>query len=146
MTTVLIVSLLSISVLGFVVTNQVDRFLAKGGVSDSPPGRGNQGILLFGAPEVAMNMQKAGMKYRVISGLPIPEDGYYSALFALSNDDFGNLTVCRAAKCIDPGIYIVARCGVPELRDSFENAGVNRLLDSGEPADTLVAQIRGEGI
>jgi hypothetical protein len=144
MTATLIISLFCIGAFGYYVVTGVDRFIARGGITDSPPGRGNQGILVYGPPQAAADIQKTGMKYRVIQSLPIPEDGYYSALFALSEDDFGNLAVCKAAKRLDPGIYMVARCGTENLRSSFEEAGVTLLLGQSEPVEALVAGMFGE--
>lgn len=145
MTATLIISMLGISVFGYFVVAAVDRFLARGGIADSPQGRANKGILVYGSPQAAAGIHKAGMKYRVIESLPIPEDGNYSALFALSEDDFGNLAVCKAAKRLDPGIYMVARCGTEELRSSFEESGIT-LLGQSERVDTLLAGILGEGL
>ncbi|MPM37539.1 hypothetical protein SDC9_84157 [bioreactor metagenome] len=146
MTATLIISLFCISVFGYYVVAGVDRFLARGGIADSPQGRANKGILVYGSPQTAAGIQKAGMKYRVIESLPIPEDGNYSALFALSEDDFGNLAVCKAARRLDPGIYMVARCGTEELRSSFVETGVTLLLSQSEPVEPLLAGIIGEGL
>ena len=144
MTILLIVTALGALVLGYLLMRRLDNYIENGGVLDSPQGRANQGVLVYGAPDIAEKLQKNGMKCRILTTLAFPQDGLYSALFALSRDDRGNLAVCRAAKREDPGIFMVARCNAPELRETYMAVGGGRLLDAGEPIDELVAQLRGD--
>ena len=132
---------LGIILLGYLIMCRVDKFLERGGILDSPQGRANQGILVYGAPDVVKKIHKRGMSCRTLTTLTFPEDGLYSALFALSGDDCGNLAVCHAAKRADPGITIVARCSTPQMRDAFKAAGVHKVLDAGEPIDGLLAEL-----
>ena len=83
------------------------------------------------------------MKCRNITAQSYSEDGCYSILFALSDEDKDNLAICHDAKSTDPGIAIVARCNTPNLRDIFINEGVDRLLSAGEPIDSLLTELWG---
>lgn len=143
MTVLLIIASIGVILLGYLVMCRLDNFLERGGIPDSPKGRANQGVLVYGAPDVAEKINRSGMKCKNLTTLPFPEDGFYSALFALSGDDRGNLAICHAAKRADPGITIIARCSAPELRGVFETMGANRLLATGEPIDALLAELRG---
>lgn len=145
MTVLLIITTLGVILLGYLVMCRLDNFLEEGGILDSPQGRANQGVLVYGAPDVTEKINRAGMKCRNLTTPTFPEDGFYSALFALSGDDRGNLAICHAAKHTDPGITIIARCNAPELRDVFETMGANRLLGTGEPIDALLAELWGVG-
>lgn len=145
MTVLLIITTLGIILLGYAVMYRIDHFMERGGFADSPQGRANQGLLIYGAPELVPRMQRAGVKCKALADPAFPDDGLYAALFALSEDDYKNLAVCKAAKDIDPGIYIVARCGAPELCVIFEITGADRLLGAGEPVDTLLAELCGAG-
>lgn len=143
MTILLIISTLGVMLLGYVVMLRLDNFLAKGGVLDGPHRRANRGILLYGAPDAKERICRMGLKCTTLTMLSFPEDGFYSALLALSRDDGGNIAICHAAKCSDPGIAIIARCNAPELRDVYEAVGANRLLDAGEPIDGLLTELWG---
>lgn len=142
----LVVGLLGIILLGFVVMRRIDRFMESGGITDSLQGRANNGVLVFGAPEAVAKMAKAGIKCAELTEPALPEDGSYSALFALSGDDMANLALCHAAKKADPGITVVARCGSPELRGVFADAGADCLLTAGEAIGPLLARLRGDGV
>ena len=145
MTALLIVSMLGIALLGYAVMCRVDRFIESGGIVDSPQGRVNQGALIYGAPEIAQKIREMGIKCRVLSDPTFPEDGLYSALFALSASDDENLTLCRSAKNSDPGIYLIVRCNEIRLYEIFEVAGADRILGAGEPIDSLIAELWGAG-
>lgn len=145
MTVLLIITTLGILSLGYLVMHRLDTFLERGNLLDSPQGRANQGILVYGAPDIAEKLHKIGMKCHIVTTGSFPEEGFYSALFALSGDDRKNLAICSAAKRADPGITIIARCNEPELRGVFQATGVQKLLDAGEPIDGLLAELRGAG-
>ncbi|MPM92332.1 hypothetical protein SDC9_139467 [bioreactor metagenome] len=142
MAVLLIFTALGTFLLGYLVMYRLDLFFAKSGFLDGPTGRINQGVLVYGAPDVAEKLNKSGMKCKVLMTLPFPEGDYYSAVFALSGNDEQNLAVCHAAKRADPGIYIIARCNTPALREIFEDTGAERLLAAGEPIDPLLAEMR----
>ncbi|QAT49449.1 hypothetical protein EQM14_06480 [Caproiciproducens sp. NJN-50] len=143
MTELLIISMLGIILLGYVIMSRIDHFIEKGGIVDSPQGRENQGVLVYGAPEAVSRIQKAGMNCRTLTDPIFPKDGLYSVFFILSGDDQINLVLCRAAKDFDPGIFVIARCNDPELSEIFEVAGANRLLRLDESVDSLLAELRG---
>jgi len=146
MTALLIVSMLGVMVLGYAVMCRIDRFIEKGGIVDSFNGRINQGALIYGAPDVADKFWKSGIKCRVLTKPFFPEDGLYSAIFALSANDDENIIICNAAKHADPGIYIVARCNEPRLNEIFKSVGVKRILSANEPIDSFLAELGGNGI
>jgi hypothetical protein len=143
MTILLVISTLGVVVLVFFVMLRLDNFLGKGGILDGPQGRANQGVLLYGAPDAKEKICRMGLKCTTLTMLSFPEDGFYSALLALSRDDNGNIALCHAAKRSDPGIVIIARCNAPEQRGVYEAVGVNRLLDAGEPIDGLLTELWG---
>ncbi len=145
MSVLLIFTTLGTFLLGYLVMYRLDLFFARSGFRDGPAGRINQGVLVYGAPDVAEKMKKSGIKCKVLMTLPFPEDGYYSAVFALSGDDDHNLAICHAARRADPGIYIIARCNAPALREIFQDTGAERLLGAGESVDVLLAEMRGDG-
>ena len=145
MAILLIIAMIGMILFGYLVMCRIDNFLERGGILDSPQGRANQGVLIYGAPDVAEKMCKMGMKCRNLTTQSFPEDGCYSTLFALSDDDQGNLAICHAAKRADPEITIVARCSTPKLRGVFEAIGADRLLDANESIGPLLAELRGAG-
>lgn len=145
MTVLLILATLGAFLLSYFIMRRLDLFFEKDNFLDGPQGRANQGILVYGAPDVVEKMKKSGMKCSALTALSFPEDGFYSALFAFSSDDLKNLEICHAAKCADPGIYIIVRCNTPDLRKVFEDAGADRLLSAGESVDVLLAEMRGIG-
>lgn len=130
-------------VLGFFVMRRLDTFIERGGILDGPQGRANQGILIYGAPEVEEKIHKIGMKYKILTDPIFPRDGLYSALFALSQDDRDNLALCHMAKQADPGITMIARCSTPKLQGVFKTMGVSRLLGAEESVDLLLAELGG---
>lgn len=143
LTILIIITTAGVILLGYLVMCRLDHFIERGGILDSPQGRANQGVLIYGAPAVAEKLYKKGMRCRNLTTLVFPEDGFYSALFALSGDDQGNLEICRAAKRTDPSIYLVARCNLPELEEAFKSVGVNRVINAGETMDVLLAELGG---
>lgn len=145
MTILLAVTTVGLLTLGYFVMRRLDDFIERGGILDSPQGRVNQGILIYGAPEVEEKIHKIGMKCKILTDPVFPEDGLYSALFALSQDDRGNLALCHMARQADPGITIIARCSAPNLQGVFKTMGVSRLLGAGEPVDLLLAELGGAG-
>lgn len=145
MTVLLILATLGAFLLSYYIMHRLDLFFKKDSFLDGPQGRANQGVLVYGAPDVVAKIKKSGMKCSALMTLSFPEDGLYSALFAFSGDDLKNLEICHAAKYADPGIYIIARCNAPDLRKVFEDAGADRLLSAGESVDVLLAEMRGIG-
>lgn len=143
MTILLAVTTVGLLVLGFFVMRRLDDFIERGGILDSPQGRANQGILIYGAPEVEEKIHRIGMKCKILIDPIFPEDSLYSALFALSQDDCANLALCQMAKQTDPGITMIARCSAPKLQGVFEAMGVSRLLGSEESVDPLLAELGG---
>jgi len=143
MTILLAVTTAGLLVLGFFVMRRMDNFIERGGILDSPQGRVNQGILLFGAPAVEEKIHKIGMKCKILTEPIFPEDGLYVALFALSQDDKKNLSLCHMARQADPGITMIARCSAPNLQGVFEAMGVSRLLGPEESVDPLLAELGG---
>lgn len=143
MTITLAITTIAVVLFGCFVMRRLDDFIERGGILDSPQGRANQGVLIYGAPDVAEKIHKTGMKYKIITVPDFPKDGLYSALFALSRNDRSNLSICYAAKHADPGITIIARCNAPELRGVFEIMGVSRLLGAEEAIDTLLVELWG---
>ena len=83
------------------------------------------------------------MKCKILTEPIFPEDGLYSALFALSQDDSSNLLLSNMARQADPGITIIARCSAQNLQGAFEAIGVSRLLGSEESVDPLLAELGG---
>lgn len=145
MTILLAVTTVGMILLGFFVMRCLDNFIERGGILDSPQGRTNQGILIYGAPEVEEKIHKIGMKCKILTEPIFPEDGLYSALFALSRDDHSNLSLCHMARQADPGITIIARCSAPNLQGVFGTMGVSRLLGAEESVDPLLAELWGVG-
>ncbi|KAF5031577.1 hypothetical protein DSECCO2_626290 [anaerobic digester metagenome] len=145
MTVLLIITTVGVILLGYLVMCRLDNFLERGGILDSAQGRANQGILIYGAPDVAEKIQKIGMKSKNITTLSFPEDGFYSALIAISANDQDNLAICYAAKQADSGITIITRCNTPKLRNAFQAIGADRLLNANEPIDALLAELWGVG-
>lgn len=145
MTVLLILATLGAFLLSYFIMRRLDSFFEKDNFPDGPQGRANQGVLVYGAPDIVEKMKKSGMKCSALTTLFFPEDGFYSALFAFSGDDLKNLEICHAAKYADPGIYIIVRCNTPDLRKVFEDAGADRLFSAGESVDVLLAEMRGIG-
>ncbi|WP_312938971.1 hypothetical protein [Oscillibacter sp.] len=143
MTILLAATTVRLLVLGFFVIQRLNNFIERGGFLDSPQGRANQGILIYGAPEIEENIHKRGMKCRILTDPIFPEDSLYSALFALSQDDCANLALCHTARQADPGITMIARCSAPNLQDVFEALGVIRLLRAEESVSLLLAELGG---
>ncbi len=143
MMVLLLIMTVGMILFGYLFMWRIDNFLGRGGIIDSPQGRTNRGVLLYGAPEVSRKITEAGIKCKTLTDLAFPEDEYYSALFALSWDDDKNLTICHAAKHADPGILVIARCNLPELSGVYEAAGVNKLLNAGEPIEELLTKLWG---
>lgn len=143
MVILLAVTTVGIFMLGYCVMLRLDHFIEMGGFLDSPQGRANQGVLIYGAPKVEEAIYKIGMKCKILTEPIFPEDGLYSALFALSRDDRGNLAICHMAKQADPGITIIARCSTPNLLSVFETIGVSRLLGAEESVAPLLAELWG---
>lgn len=143
MTILLTVATMGMLMLGYFVMRRLDNFIERGGILDSPQGRANQGVLIYGAPEVEEKIHKIGMKCKILTEPIFPADGPYAALFALSRDDRGNLALCHMARQADPGITIIARCGAPNLQGVFETMGVSRLLGADESVGPLLAELRG---
>ncbi len=143
MIVLLVVATIGLLVLGYFVMRSLDDYIERGKILDSPQGRANQGILIFGAPEVEGKIHKIGMKCKILTEPIFPEDGLYSALFALSQDDSSNLLLSNMARQADPGITIIARCSAQNLQGAFEAIGVSRLLGSEESVDPLLAELGG---
>lgn len=143
MTILLAVTTVGILMLGYFVMQRLDHFIERGGILDSPEGRANQGVLIYGAPEVGKQIHRIGMKCKTLTDPIFPEDGLYSALFALSRDDRGNLALCHMARQADPGITIIARCSALNLQGVFETMGVSRLLGAEESVEPLLAELWG---
>lgn len=143
MVILLFIATLGIMSLGYLIMYRLDNFIETGGISDSPQGRANQGILIYGEPETTAKLQKAGIKCRTLTTLMFPEQDLYSALFALSADDSSNLAICHSARCIDPGITIIARCNMPEFQSIYETIGTSKLLNANESLDSLLAELWG---
>ena len=143
MTALLIVALFGIALLVYDAMRRIDRFIEKGGLADSPQGRANRGILVFGSLEAADKFKHVGLRFRVLHQPIFPEDGCYSALFSLSANDDENLILCCAAKRSDPGIYLIVRCNSPQLHSIFETIGANCILNAGECIDTLLEELGG---
>lgn len=143
LTILLIITTIGLIFLGYLLMCRLDHFLDSGGILDGPVGRANKGVLVYGAQNVAEKLQKSGIECKILTTAIFPEDGFYSALFALSGDDSSNLELCHAAKYIDPGITIIVRCNAPNLRDVFEAIGADKLLSANEPIDALLAEMRG---
>ena len=145
MTILLIITALGVGLVGYFVMRRIDRYVDGGNILDSPEGRQNCGVLVYGAPDAVSGIQKAGLRCNELKETAYPADGLYAALFALSGDDRANLVLVQAAKRADPGIYILARCNAPELRPVFEAAGASSLIGEGEPVAPLIAQFGGTG-
>lgn len=143
MTILLAATTIGLLMLGYFVMRRLDNFIERGEILDSPQGRANQGILIYGAPEVEEKIYKIGMKCKILTDPIFPEDGLYSALFALSQDDRSNLALCHMARQADPGITMIARCSAPNLQGVFEAMGVSRLLGSEESVAPLLAELGG---
>lgn len=143
MTILLAVATVGLLVLGFFVMRRLDDFIERGGILDSPQGRANQGILIYGAPGVEEKIHKIGMKCKILTEPIFPKDGLYSALFALSQDDKKNLSLCHVARQADPGITMIARCSTPNLQGVFKTLGVSRLLGPEESVGPLLAELGG---
>ena len=130
---------------GWLVMRRIDAFLDRGGILDSPQGRANRGVLVYGAPEAVSRLQRAGVRCAAIREEVFPEDGLYAALFALSADDGMNLSLIHSARRADPGIYVLARCNAPGLSPAYEAAGAARLIGPGEPVEALISELGGIG-
>ncbi|MEA5060316.1 MAG: NAD-binding protein [Candidatus Pelethousia sp.] len=144
--TMLLIATVGVVLLGYAIMHRIDTFIRNGSEVHSPQGHANRGILVYGAPTVASKIQKAGGACSVLAELSFPQDGFYSAFFALSEDDDKNLILCHAAKQADPGIYIIVRCNTPAMRELFEMAGASRLIDADESLDPVFAELWGVGI
>ncbi|WMJ82685.1 NAD-binding protein [Oscillospiraceae bacterium LTW-04] len=145
MTALLVFAALGTFLLGYFIMYRLDLFFENENFLDGAKGRANQGVLVYGAPDVVEKMKKSGIKCKALLTSSFPEDDFYSALFALSGDDSKNLAICHAAKRADPGIYIIARCNAPDLCKIFEDTGAERLLNAGESVDALLGEMRGIG-
>jgi|GEM_PF-2857995 len=144
MTALLIVTTIGILGFGYYIAKRLGRTKRAGeplmDMTIVPGRRTNRGILVFGANELAGKLTNAGIrctKAEAENGLFSGSD-CYSALFALSDNDWENIALCRKAKDSDSAIYILARCSQSNNRSYFEEAGADRVLMPDESAESVL--------
>jgi len=106
------------------------------------PRDGNHGVLFYGRSEDEEILRKLGMNCILTSPASVIGESGYSALFAVSGNTTGNLVLCRKMRLLNREIPIIARCGDPDLIDSFEAVGVGRILTAGEHLSEVMSDYR----
>jgi len=134
----------AVLLLGFWLMKRIDDLMASGRIVDCEAARINCGALVYAAPEIHKYLCKAGIRCVTLTRPQYPDEGFYSALFALSESDLDNLALCRAAKEHDLGVYIVARCCDAALYGVYRDIGVDRILRAGEPEGAIAAELWGD--
>lgn len=152
MTAVLIITTIGILLFGYYIAKRLGR-TGKAGkpamdMTLVPARRINRGILVFGADDLAGKLADAGIrctKAETENGLFSGSD-CYSALFALSDNDWENIALCRRAREKDSSIYILARCSQDNNRSFFEEAGTDRVLMPDESAESALGSLLPSGM
>jgi hypothetical protein len=75
MTVLLIITIFGVIIFGYLVMCRLDNFLDSSGILDSPKGRANQGVMVYGASDVAEKIRKFGIKCRTLTEPVFPDDG-----------------------------------------------------------------------
>ncbi len=143
MTALLIIGI--VSFLGFVYFMMccLDDFIERGGIIDSPQGRSNKGVVIYGSIDIVEKLKKIGINYCHLKDPVFPEDGFYLMIFVLSPDDGKNLSLCLDARHSDPDIYIVAQCNRPYLQNVFKDVGANYIINPDDSIDRILLEIWG---
>lgn len=142
MDALIIVALAGIILLGFFLLQRVGKLSYQHSKLEFLPAGGNRGVLICGGKEEIECVKRKGMTYTVIGTGSVISDSGYSALFAVSHSTEANLQICREMRLLNRDILIIARCGEPELADSFETIGVNRILTDGESLQEILSDYR----
>lgn len=141
MTGLLIISIIGTILFGYFIICRISKSIESGRFIDSPQGRANHGILVYGVADVAKKISEHGIKCQIVTDLVIPENGFFSALFALSANDMDNLMICCAAKKADPDIYIIAWCNDVQHDKIFIEVGASYVLSPHETIDGLLSEL-----
>lgn len=145
MTALLIIGIVSFLIFVYFMMCCLDDFIERGGIVDSPQGRFNHGVLIYGSIEIIEKLKIFGVNYRQLISPVFPEDGYYLMIFSMSPDDEKNLSLCLEARHSDPDIYIVAQCRSPYLYNAFKDVGADYIINSEDSIDRILSEIWGNG-
>jgi len=145
---VLIVVLSGILLYGYTLMRRLDKFIAAGGIPESPAARGAQSaVLIFGVPEftgaLAARLAEKGVSYEITDRPEIPEGASFPAVAALSESDLDNLLLCSTAKKLRPDILSFAVCNDVTYRRVFDSAGIGCVFTVGAGGASLPEALKG---
>jgi hypothetical protein len=144
MTALLITGIISFLIFVYFMMCCLDNFIGRGGIIDSPQGRFNHGVLIYGSKDIIEKLKKFDVNYRYLINPVFPDDGFYLMIFSMSPDDEKNLSLCLEARHSDPDIYIVAQCRSPYLHNVFKDVGANCIINSDDSIDGILSEIWGK--
>jgi len=143
MTWMLIILVLGIALLGYYVAGRKDRSHA-GKAPEFPSSiRRYGGILLYGEEKFLVKMRQEGIDCTALSGNRYPQNAAYSALLAVSADDWTNIVLTREARAADRELYIIARCNDISHYKEYKDAGADRILTPSEATEQILPELRG---
>jgi hypothetical protein len=142
MSVLLVITTLGIIFLGYLIMRRIDNFMAGGGFADSREGRRKMGVLVFGSHAAACAALDAGIQCTELTEPVLPQDnGYYSAIFILSEREPENLALCRAARREDPDILIIVRCADSCLKEVYTELGACHILTPDQPVEAMLSEL-----
>jgi hypothetical protein len=144
MSALLVITALGIIILGYLIMRRIDSFIADGGFIDSREGRRKMGVLIFGSHAAACAALNAGIQCTELVEPALPQNnGYYSAIFILSEHESENLALCRAAHQEDPDLCIIVRCADSRLKEVYTKLGACHVLSPDEPVEAMLSELWG---
>lgn len=144
MSVLLVITALGILLLGYLIMRRIDNFIAGGGFVESWEGRKKMGVLIFGSHAAACAALNAGIQCTELTEPALPQDnGYYSAIFLLSEQESENLVLCRAVHREDPDLLIIVRCADTRLKEVYTKLGACHILSPDEPVEAMLSELWG---
>ena len=144
---VLVVAMSGILLYGYYLMRRLDRFIAAGGIPESPAARRQSAVLIFGGPEIsgtlAASLEEKGITYEVTDHPDLLEYSAFLAVAAISESDLDNLLLCSEAKRLRPDILSFAICNDMTYKSVFDNAGIGCVFSIGVGNTSLPEALKG---
>jgi hypothetical protein len=147
MTAILIISGLGIMILGYILMDNIDRFMKKGGVVKEYQGESESTVLIYASdgilPALEPLLSREHISYRILRDPHSPRNLHTHTALAISDNDLDNLLFCSEIRHLHPNAYTIARCNNALYQHVYEGVGIHRILTGTTTPDRILSVMKG---
>ncbi len=142
MIALLLITIIGISLLGYLMMVRLDSFIESGGFIEGPEALIEPTVLIYDPHRDQDALEKSLLQHQIrfqcITEPHVPENMIPVVVAALSDSDMDNLLLCNEARHLHPDLFTVAVCNDALYTHLFKESGIKQVFYQNFPEKILL--------